>query len=78
MQLMGIGDEAGSSIEHQIKAAKTLGWNHIEMRGVLVPGFDKANFHEIPEPAFEKAAAARDELFRLRERVFGAAQHDGV
>ena len=25
---------------------------------------------------FEKAAAARDELFRLRERVFGAAQHD--
>jgi len=25
---------------------------------------------------FEKAAAARDELFRLRERVFGAARHD--
>ena len=25
---------------------------------------------------FEKAAAARDELFRLRELVFGAAQHD--
>ncbi len=25
---------------------------------------------------FEKAAAARDELFQLRERVFGAAQHD--
>ena len=25
---------------------------------------------------FEKAAAARDELFRLREQVFGAAQHD--
>ena len=25
---------------------------------------------------FEKAAAARDELFRLRERIFGAAQHD--
>ena len=25
---------------------------------------------------FEKAAAARDELFRLKERVFGAAQHD--
>lgn len=61
MQLMGIGDEAGSSIEHQIKAAKTLGWKHIEMRGVLVPGFDKANFHEIPEPAFEKAAAALQE-----------------
>ena len=25
---------------------------------------------------FEKAAAARDDLFRLKERVFGAAQHD--
>jgi excinuclease ABC subunit B len=25
---------------------------------------------------FEMAAAARDELFRLREQVFGAAQHD--
>jgi len=25
---------------------------------------------------FEKAAAARDDLFRLRERVFGAAPHD--
>ncbi len=25
---------------------------------------------------FEKAAAARDELFRFRERIFGAAQHD--
>ena len=24
---------------------------------------------------FEKAAAARDELFRLRERAFGADQH---
>jgi excinuclease ABC subunit B len=25
---------------------------------------------------FEKAAAARDDLFRLREQVFGAAPHD--
>lgn len=61
MHLMGIGDEAGSSIEHQIKATKTLGWKHIEMRGVLVPGFDKANFHEIPEAAFDKVAASLQE-----------------
>ncbi len=27
---------------------------------------------------FEKAAAARDELFRLRQRAFGADQHDGT
>jgi excinuclease ABC subunit B len=25
---------------------------------------------------FEKAAAARDELFRIKEQVFGAAKHD--
>ena len=25
---------------------------------------------------FEKAAAARDDLFRLKEQVFGAAPHD--
>jgi excinuclease ABC subunit B len=25
---------------------------------------------------FEKAAAARDDLFRLKERVFGVVQHD--
>ena len=25
---------------------------------------------------FEKAAAARDELFRIKERLFGAAPHD--
>ena len=25
---------------------------------------------------FEKAAAARDELFRLKEKLFGAAKHD--
>ncbi len=27
---------------------------------------------------FEKAAAARDELFKLREQVFGTAQHDSM
>ena len=25
---------------------------------------------------FEKAAAARDDLFRLKERIFGVVQHD--
>jgi len=37
---------------------------------------EKVMFECAKNLEFEKAAAARDELFRLRERVFGAAQHD--
>ena len=53
MELMGIGDEGANTIDGQIKAAKELGWRWIEMRGVEVPGFDKANLHEIPDAAFD-------------------------
>jgi sugar phosphate isomerase/epimerase len=53
MILTGIGDEAGNSIDAQIAATNELGWKHLEMRGVEVPGFPKANFHDIPEPAFD-------------------------
>jgi len=57
MHLMGIGDEAGGGLDFQIKAANELGWKHIEMRGVEVPGYPKANFHEIPDAAFDLATA---------------------
>lgn len=53
MYLTGIGDEAGASIDSQIKATKELGWKYIEMRAVEVPGFPKANTHDIVEPAFD-------------------------
>ena len=53
MDLMGIGDEGANSIDGQIKAAKELGWKWIEMRGVQVDGYDKANLHEIPDAAFD-------------------------
>src|SRR5689334_21927881 len=55
MILTGIGDEAGSGIDSQIQAAQELGWKHLEMRGVEMPGHLKANFHDIPEAAFEAA-----------------------
>ncbi len=55
---MGIGDEAGASLESQISAVRELGWNRLEMRGVQVPGYEKANFHDIPDAAFDRAAAA--------------------
>jgi sugar phosphate isomerase/epimerase len=55
MILTGIGDEAASALEGQIRATQELGWKHLEPRGVEVPGYPKANFHEISEPAFELA-----------------------
>ena len=52
MILTGIGDEAGNTIDAQIAATNELGWQHIEARGVEVPGFPKANLHDIPDKAF--------------------------
>jgi sugar phosphate isomerase/epimerase len=55
MILTGIGDEAGVRLDAQIQAAKELGWKHLELRVVEVPGFDKGNFHDIPDKAFDVA-----------------------
>lgn len=53
MILTGIGDEAANTIDGQIRATQELGWKFLEMRGVEVPGFPKANFHDIDDKAFE-------------------------
>ncbi len=53
--LTGISDEAGASIDVQIKATRELGWRTLEARTVEVEGFPGANLHEIPERAFELA-----------------------
>jgi len=58
MKLMGIGDEAANTLDGQIQATKELGWRFIEPRGVEVPGFPKANFHDIPDAAFDLAVRA--------------------
>jgi sugar phosphate isomerase/epimerase len=55
MILTGIGDEAANTIDGQIRAHQQLGWKWIEMRGVEVPGHAKANFHDIPDAAFDIA-----------------------
>jgi len=57
MFLTGIADEAGASIDAQIKATLELGWKHIEARAVQVDGFDKANLHDIPDAAFDQVEA---------------------
>jgi sugar phosphate isomerase/epimerase len=49
----GIGDEAANRIDDQIRAIKALGWENLEARGVEVPGFPKANIHDIPDAAFD-------------------------
>jgi sugar phosphate isomerase/epimerase len=56
----GIGDEAANSLAGQINSIKDLGWQHLEMRGVEVPGFAKANFHDIPDAAFDQAVRQFD------------------
>jgi len=72
MILMGIGDEAGSQIDGQIQATCELGWNFIEMRAVEVPGFAKANFHDLPDPAFD-VAVGKLESAGVTVYCFGSA-----
>ncbi|MCI0744097.1 MAG: sugar phosphate isomerase/epimerase [Verrucomicrobia subdivision 3 bacterium] len=56
MFLTGIADEAGALIDTQIRATKQLGWDTIEARTVEVPGYEKANVHDIPEAALDIVA----------------------
>jgi len=60
MILLGIGDEGANTIDGQIRATQELGWKHLEPRGVEVPGFAKANFHDIPDEAFDIAIRKLD------------------
>src|SRR4051812_46344082 len=71
MIYLGIGDEAGSQIDSQIDATRDLGWNHLEMRGVEVPGFPKANFHDLEDGAFDLAVRKLEQA-RLNVYCFGS------
>jgi sugar phosphate isomerase/epimerase len=53
IRFSGIGDEAGNPLAAQIRATKAIGWSHIEMRNVEVPGYASGNVHDIPDAAFE-------------------------
>jgi sugar phosphate isomerase/epimerase len=72
MMLMGIGDEAGALLDAQIKATKTLGWRHIELRMAELPDFPKANVHDLPEAAFEQLARQL-EAAGIQAYCFGSA-----
>ncbi|MBP7948100.1 MAG: sugar phosphate isomerase/epimerase [Verrucomicrobiales bacterium] len=57
MTLCGISDEAGNRLAVQIQATKELGWTHLELRNVEVPGFPNGNVHDIPPEAFDALCA---------------------
>ena len=71
MILTGIGDEGASSIDGQIQTTQELGWKTIEMRGVEVPGYPKANLHEIPDAAFDVVVRKLEES-RIGVCCFGS------
>ena len=71
MILTGIGDEGANTIDGQILATRELGWKDLEPRGVEVPGFTKANIHDIPQEAFEVAARKLDQA-GIRAYCFGS------
>jgi sugar phosphate isomerase/epimerase len=72
MTFMGIGDEAGASLNSQLAATRELGWKSIEMRAVEMPGHAKANFHDIPDDAFD-AAVRQLEQSGVQVYCFGSA-----
>ncbi len=59
---MGIGDEGANTLDGQIKATLELNWKNIEMRGVELPGYAKANFHDIPDAAFDQAVRGLEQV----------------
>lgn len=71
MLLTGIGDEAANRLEDQINSIKDLGWRYLEMRGVEVEGFPKANLHDLPDAAFD-LAVRRLENERVGVYCFGS------
>ncbi|HWX19400.1 MAG TPA: TIM barrel protein [Candidatus Binatia bacterium] len=71
MLLTGITDESSPTLDGQIQAARDLNWHHLEIRGLEVPGFAKANLHDLPDAAFD-LAVRRLESAGLRVYCFGS------
>lgn len=67
MFFSGISDEAGPSIDVQIKAHRELGWTHLELRMV-----DGVNLTQLPAPAFDEVYAKVSEA-GMAVSCFGSA-----
>jgi sugar phosphate isomerase/epimerase len=59
-------------LDSQISATRELGWQFIEMRAVEMPGHSKANFHDIPDAAFD-LAVRQLETAGVQAYCFGSA-----
>jgi len=72
MILMGISDEAGVDLPEQLAATRDLNWKWIEMRVTQLPGSARANFHDIPDTAFDEAVRLLEES-RVQVYCFGSS-----
>ncbi len=72
MYMTGFADEAGASLDVQIRVTKELGWRNIESRNVQVDDFPAGNIHDISDAAFDRLAA-KMEAAGLRINCFGSA-----
>jgi sugar phosphate isomerase/epimerase len=55
MLFTGISDESSPTLDGQIQAARELGWQTLEIRGLEVRGYPKANLHDLSDAAFDLA-----------------------
>jgi sugar phosphate isomerase/epimerase len=53
MFFSGLSDEAGVSLDEQIRAHRELGWTRLEMRSVRIGDHPAANLHDISDEDFE-------------------------
>jgi len=67
MFFSGISDEAGQSIDVQIKAHRELGWRHLELRMV-----DGKNITQIPADLFDEVCGKIEEA-QMAVSCFGSA-----
>jgi len=72
MYLTGFADEAGKSIDEQIRVTRELGWENIEARSVQAGDFPAGNLHDIPDQAFD-LVVEKLEASGIKINCFGSA-----
>ncbi len=72
MYLTGFADEAAPALDVQIQVTQALGWHHIEMRKVEIPGIPADMIHDIPDQAFARVADQLDAA-GIQINCFGSA-----
>ena len=73
----GVYDAETAQREHKV-AQQKAGYEAMSEKALTreIKRLEKEMADHARNLEFEKAAVARDELFRLKERLFGVAKHD--